>query len=219
MGNESKNVSFSRPYREEDPMATEQNATNIPLDALSHRFVDTNGLRIHIAEQGTGPLMLLCHGFPELWYSWRRQFSTLAKAGIPLCPIHRLAHSTRLAIPRPCHPGSPRRISMCTPPSLSAPDFAVALTGTAISTATGNSWLPIVEPAFSSPPSSYGVTRIPPLKWWVRADGSNGCSNSSLISAKPSFRAVGTGYNWSAFKRSMQRYSHSSSVCRRGSAT
>ena len=62
-------------------MATEQNATNIPLDALSHRFVDTNGLRIHIAEQGTGPLMLLCHGFPELWYSWRHQFSALAKAG------------------------------------------------------------------------------------------------------------------------------------------
>src|SRR5258708_23331084 len=80
MINESKNVSFSRPYREEDPMATEQNATNIPLDALSHRFVDANGLRIHIVEQGTGPLMLLCHGFPELWYSWRHQFSALAKA-------------------------------------------------------------------------------------------------------------------------------------------
>ncbi len=62
-------------------MATEYHATNITLDAVSHRFIETNGLRMHIAEQGTGPLMLLCHGFPELWYSWRYQFPTLAQAG------------------------------------------------------------------------------------------------------------------------------------------
>ena len=37
----------------------------VHLDAVSHRFIETNGLRIHIAEQGTGPLLLLCHGFPE----------------------------------------------------------------------------------------------------------------------------------------------------------
>ena len=62
-------------------MVTEPSATNIPLDTMSHRFVDTNGLRMHLAEQGTGPLILLCHGFPELWYSWRHQFSALAQAG------------------------------------------------------------------------------------------------------------------------------------------
>ncbi len=36
---------------------------------------------MHIAEQGTGPLVLLCHGFPEGWYSWRDQLRALAAAG------------------------------------------------------------------------------------------------------------------------------------------
>src|SRR6266852_9097558 len=67
--------------KREDRMETEQNATSITPDALSHRLIETNGLRMHLAEQGTSPLILLCHGFPELWYSWRYQFSTLAQAG------------------------------------------------------------------------------------------------------------------------------------------
>ena len=46
-----------------------------------HRIVQTNGIRMHIAEQGTGPLVILCHGFPELWYSWRHQLPALAEAG------------------------------------------------------------------------------------------------------------------------------------------
>lgn len=49
--------------------------------ALTHRTVETNGVRLHIAEQGEGPLVLLCHGFPELWYSWRYQIPALAEAG------------------------------------------------------------------------------------------------------------------------------------------
>jgi pimeloyl-ACP methyl ester carboxylesterase len=36
---------------------------------------------MHLAEQGEGPLVLLCHGFPETWYSWRHQLSSLAEAG------------------------------------------------------------------------------------------------------------------------------------------
>jgi pimeloyl-ACP methyl ester carboxylesterase len=36
---------------------------------------------MHLAEQGEGPLVLLCHGFPESWYSWRHQLSALAAAG------------------------------------------------------------------------------------------------------------------------------------------
>jgi pimeloyl-ACP methyl ester carboxylesterase len=47
----------------------------------SHRSVEANGIRIHIAEQGSGPLVLLCHGFPESWYSWRHQLKALAEAG------------------------------------------------------------------------------------------------------------------------------------------
>jgi pimeloyl-ACP methyl ester carboxylesterase len=46
-----------------------------------HRSLEANGIRMHIAEQGTGPLVLLCHGFPETWYSWRRQLPALAAAG------------------------------------------------------------------------------------------------------------------------------------------
>jgi pimeloyl-ACP methyl ester carboxylesterase len=46
-----------------------------------HRIVETNGIRMHIAEQGSGPTVLLCHGFPECWYSWRHQLSALAVAG------------------------------------------------------------------------------------------------------------------------------------------
>ena len=48
---------------------------------IEHRFVDTNGIRMHIAEAGEGPLVILCHGFPESWYSWRHQLPALAAAG------------------------------------------------------------------------------------------------------------------------------------------
>ncbi|MGI8329108.1 alpha/beta fold hydrolase [Actinomadura scrupuli] len=48
---------------------------------ISHRFVQTNGIRMHIAEAGSGPLVLLLHGFPESWYSWRHQLHALADAG------------------------------------------------------------------------------------------------------------------------------------------
>jgi pimeloyl-ACP methyl ester carboxylesterase len=49
--------------------------------SLTHRFVHVNGVRLHIAEQGQGPLILLLHGWPESWYSWRHQFGPLAAAG------------------------------------------------------------------------------------------------------------------------------------------
>ena len=47
----------------------------------THRFVDANGIRMHLVEQGRGPLVLLCHGFPESGYSWRHQIRALADAG------------------------------------------------------------------------------------------------------------------------------------------
>jgi len=51
------------------------------MGEINHRYVETNGIRMHIAEQGEGPLVLLCHGFPESWYSWRHQMPALAAAG------------------------------------------------------------------------------------------------------------------------------------------
>ncbi|CAM3135891.1 alpha/beta fold hydrolase [Stackebrandtia soli] len=46
-----------------------------------HRFVDANGSRFHVAEQGDGPLVLLLHGFPEYWWTWQHQLPLLADAG------------------------------------------------------------------------------------------------------------------------------------------
>ncbi|MET8698786.1 alpha/beta hydrolase [Kitasatospora sp. NPDC004723] len=48
---------------------------------LRHRTVEAPAGRLHLVEQGTGPLLLLVHGFPESWYSWRRQLPALAAAG------------------------------------------------------------------------------------------------------------------------------------------
>lgn len=46
-----------------------------------HRFVAANGARFHVAEAGTGPMVLLLHGFPQFWWSWRHQLPALAAAG------------------------------------------------------------------------------------------------------------------------------------------
>ena len=51
------------------------------MTALRHRVVSANGIRIHCVEQGDGPVVLLVHGFPESWYSWRHQLPALADAG------------------------------------------------------------------------------------------------------------------------------------------
>jgi pimeloyl-ACP methyl ester carboxylesterase len=48
---------------------------------LTHRTITTNGIQMHLAEQGSGPLVLFCHGFPESWYSWRHQLKALSDAG------------------------------------------------------------------------------------------------------------------------------------------
>ena len=48
---------------------------------LEHHVLSVNGIRMHVAAQGQGPLVVLCHGWPELWYSWRHQLAALAAAG------------------------------------------------------------------------------------------------------------------------------------------
>jgi pimeloyl-ACP methyl ester carboxylesterase len=48
---------------------------------IGHRHLQTNGIRMHLAEAGDGPLVVLLHGFPEGWYSWRHQLVALAEAG------------------------------------------------------------------------------------------------------------------------------------------
>jgi pimeloyl-ACP methyl ester carboxylesterase len=48
---------------------------------MPERRVAANGIELHVREEGEGPLVLLCHGFPELAFSWRRQIPALAAAG------------------------------------------------------------------------------------------------------------------------------------------
>ena len=48
---------------------------------MRHQVLDARGTRIHCVEEGSGPLVLLVHGFPESWYSWRHQLPVIAEAG------------------------------------------------------------------------------------------------------------------------------------------
>ena len=45
------------------------------------RTVAVNGIELNVVDEGDGPLVVLCHGFPELAYSWRHQVPALARAG------------------------------------------------------------------------------------------------------------------------------------------
>src|SRR5581483_3345909 len=58
-----------------------QTSRKQPMSPITHHFVDLNGIRMHYVQQGAGPLVILCHGFPETWYSWRHQIPALAEAG------------------------------------------------------------------------------------------------------------------------------------------
>lgn len=48
-------------------------------EEFTHKNIKVNGINMHYVEQGNGPLLLLLHGFPEFWYSWRHQIPELAK--------------------------------------------------------------------------------------------------------------------------------------------
>lgn len=61
----------------------------MPVDAAfveidgpwEHKYVAANGARFHVAELGEGPLVVLLHGFPQFWYTWRHQMRAIAGAG------------------------------------------------------------------------------------------------------------------------------------------
>jgi pimeloyl-ACP methyl ester carboxylesterase len=57
--------------------------TSADVPGVRHRFVDANGITMHVAEAGPadGRAVVLCHGFPECWYSWRHQLVALGDAG------------------------------------------------------------------------------------------------------------------------------------------
>ncbi|PON62012.1 Epoxide hydrolase-like [Parasponia andersonii] len=51
------------------------------MEGIQHRIIKVNGVNLHVAEKGHGPVILFLHGFPELWYSWRHQIVALASLG------------------------------------------------------------------------------------------------------------------------------------------
>ncbi len=53
--------------------------TSTMQDSWTHGYINTNGLQLHYVTQGEGPLMLMLHGFPEFWYSWRHQIPVFAQ--------------------------------------------------------------------------------------------------------------------------------------------
>jgi epoxide hydrolase A/B len=70
------------------------------MSEITHRFVQTNGIKMHVAEAGEGFPVVLCHGFPELWYSWRHQMRALADAGFrAIAPDQRGYGETDAPIP------------------------------------------------------------------------------------------------------------------------
>lgn len=48
------------------------------MENLKHEYIRVNGIRLHYVTAGQGPLLLMLHGFPEFWYSWRHQIPLLS---------------------------------------------------------------------------------------------------------------------------------------------
>ncbi|KAL2954031.1 hypothetical protein AAZX31_19G198800 [Glycine max] len=51
------------------------------MEKIEHKTVRTNGINMHVASIGSGPVVLFLHGFPELWYTWRHQLLSLSAVG------------------------------------------------------------------------------------------------------------------------------------------
>lgn len=62
-------------------MAEAPQAAQLDESQVTHREIDVGEVRLHCAESGAGPLVILLHGFPEFWYSWRYQIPALVEAG------------------------------------------------------------------------------------------------------------------------------------------
>lgn len=56
-------------------------------DQVEHRYADASGVKIHYAALGQGPLVVMIHGFPDFWYSWRKQMRALADNGYRVAAV------------------------------------------------------------------------------------------------------------------------------------
>lgn len=79
-GQEPKSTEPSTPA-EETALAPAPSLEETLLPGVRLSVVESNGIRLRVAEMGEGPVVLLAHGWPESWYSWRHQLAALAEAG------------------------------------------------------------------------------------------------------------------------------------------
>ncbi|MET4639205.1 alpha/beta hydrolase [Mycetocola sp. 2940] len=78
-----------RPDRAADPEidSSRENEETLPhLAGVKHYFLDLPGLRMHVAEAGSGEPLLLLHGFPQHWWAWRKMIPALAEHYRVICP-------------------------------------------------------------------------------------------------------------------------------------
>ena len=54
--------------------------------AVSHDYADVNGVRLHYAHAGSGPLIMFLHGFPEFWYEWKDQLAEFGRDHMAVAP-------------------------------------------------------------------------------------------------------------------------------------
>jgi pimeloyl-ACP methyl ester carboxylesterase len=87
-----------------------------------HRHVAANGARFHVAESGTGPLVLLLHSFPEFWWTWRDQLPALAAAGYRAVAMDLRGYGSSDKTPRGYDPVTLARDVVGTIRSLGAAD-------------------------------------------------------------------------------------------------
>ncbi|MDQ4084456.1 MAG: alpha/beta hydrolase [Actinomycetota bacterium] len=87
-----------------------------------HRHVAANGARFHVAESGTGPLVLLLHSFPEFWWTWRDQLPALAGAGYRAVAMDLRGYGSSDKTPRGYDPATLARDVVGTIRSLGAGD-------------------------------------------------------------------------------------------------
>lgn len=82
---------------------TEQNELLRP-GPWTHRDLTANGVRLHVAEAGHGPLVVLLHGFPQFWWAWRHQITALADAGYRVVAVDLRGVGSSDKPPRPHDP-------------------------------------------------------------------------------------------------------------------
>jgi len=81
----------------------------VPGLSTTSLLVELPGARLHVAEQGAGPLVLLVHGFPETWWSWRHQLPALAAAGFRAVAVDLPGHGLSTA---PAYPDGYRATAL-----------------------------------------------------------------------------------------------------------